>query len=319
MKRLFALLLTLMTPALAVAQRAVTTEETIWDKLGVFGDVLQWSSALFVFVVSIVLAYILAKFVVRRIRKRNKYQVHKEVLLLIERSIFFGFIIVFASIALALLGVDLTWILGPLSVGLGFALKDFLGNIIAGVVILTQQKFKIDDIIKVGEHFGRITNIDMRTTDIQTFDGLSLVVPNFEMLTNVIKNYTANSFRRITVQVGVHYATDLSVAIETATKAVKANKLVVSEPAPEVIAKEFGSSAIVLEVRFWIESTHRWWQIQSQVIQNIKMAFDQVGITIPFPIRTLSLDSHDQNLLKSLHLDTTKPNNPSAVGDLRTS
>ncbi len=316
--RLLTLLLAL--PMITFAQNnARNTEETFWDKLGVFGDVLQWGSAFVMFILSVVLAYIIAKYVARRIRKKNKYQIHQEVLLLIERSVFFGFIIVFASIALALLGVDLTWILGPLSVGLGFALKDVLGNVIAGVVILTQQKFKIDDIIKVGDHFGRIVNIDMRTTDIQTFDGLNLVVPNFEMLTSVVKNYTSNTFRRINIEVGVHYATDLAMAIETATKAVRTNKMVVSEPAPEVICKEFGDSAIILDVRFWIESTHRWWQIQSQVLQSIKMAFDQVGITIPFPIRTISLDSHDQNLLQSLHLNTESPNNPSAVGDLRTS
>lgn len=316
MKRLLLALLSL-TPTLAWAQANARTEPSFWDKLGIFGDLLQWGGVLFAFAFSIVLAFVVAKFVANRVRKKNKYQVHQEVLLLIERSVFFGVIIICASIALALLGVDLTWVLGPLSVGLGFALKDVLGNMIAGVVILSQQKFKIGDIIKMDEHFGKIVNIDVRTTDVQTFDGLNLVIPNYDMLTNVIKNYTSNTFRRISIEVGVHYSTDLTLAIETATNAVKANKLVVSEPTPEVIAREFGESAILLEVRFWIESTHRWWQIQSQVIQQVKTAFDQVGITIPFPIRTISLDSHDQNLLKSLHLDTAHPNNPSAVGDGR--
>lgn len=317
MKRLLLTLITL-APTLAWAQTNVRGETTLWDRLGIFGDLLQWSGLLFAFALSIVLAFFVAKYVASRVRKKNKYQVHQEVLLLIERSVFFGVIVVCASIALALLGVDLTWVLGPLSVGLGFALKDVLGNIIAGVVILSQQKFKIGDIIRMGEHFGKIVNIDMRTTDVQTFDGLNLVIPNYDMLTNVIKNYTSNTFRRITVEVGVHYSTNLAMAIETATNAVKSNKLVVSEPNPEVIAREFSDSAILLEVRFWIESTHRWWQIQSEVIQQVKSAFDQVGITIPFPIRTISLDSHDQNLLKSLHIDTKNPNNPSAVGDGRT-
>ena len=317
MKRLFVALFLL--PGFVLAQGRPNTEEvSLWDQFGIFGTILQWSMAFVLFGVSIVLAFFVAKFVARRIRKKNRYQVHQEVLLLVERSVFFGVVIVFGSIGLALLGVDLTWVLGPLSVGLGFALKDFLGNIIAGVVILTQQKFKIDDIIKVGDNFGRIINIDMRTTDIQTFDGINLVVPNYDMLTHVVKNYTTNTFRRIKVVVGVHYATDLAMAIETATNAVKANKSVVVEPSPEVIATEFSDSAILLEVRFWIESTNKWWQVQSTVIQQIKIAFDKAGITIPFPIRTISLDSHDQNLLKSLHVDPNNPNNPSAVGDLRT-
>jgi len=318
MKKLIILLATVI-PTISLAQvRPGEEEPSFWDKLGILGDILQWSSAIFMFAASIIIAWIIAKYITRRVRKKNRYQVHEEVLLLIERSVFFGAIIVFASIGLALLGVDLTWVLGPMSVGLGFALKDVLGNVIAGVVILTQHKFKIGDIIKTGEHFGKIVNIDMRTTDIQTFDGLNLVVPNYDMLTNVVKNYTSNSFRRISVDVGVHYSTDLAVAIEAATKAVQSHDQVVASPAVEVIAKEFGASAIILEVRFWMESTHRWWHIQSEVIQRIKASFDQKGITIPFPIRTLSLDSHDQNLLKSLHVDTNAPNNPSAVGDLRT-
>ena len=318
MKRLF-LLATLTLPVLTFAQiNPGTKDETFWEKLGILGSILQWSSVILVFIVSIVLAFVIAKFVAARVRKKNKYQVHQEVLLLVERSVFFGVLVVIVSIALSMLGVDLTWILGPLSVGLGFALKDVLGNVIAGVVILTQQKFKIGDVIKVQDHFGKIVNIDMRTTDVQTFDGVNLVVPNYDMLTNVVQNYTANTFRRLRVEVGVHYATDLQLAIDTATKAVQANQNVVSDPAVEVIAREFGPSAILLEVRFWVESTHRWWQVQSESIQMIKMAFDKAGITIPFPIRTLSLDSHDQNLLKSLHLDTTNPNNPSAVGDART-
>lgn len=282
------------------------------ERLGVFGDIAKWFIAIFIFVGFIFLGFLTAKIVTRRFQKRNQYTAHKEVVLLVERATYFTIIILGGVIAFSTVGIDLTWVLGPVGVGLGFAFKDLFGNIIAGMVILTQKKFKIDDVIMVDDRLGRITNIEMRVTEVQAFDGTNLIIPNADMLTNVVQNYTANTYRRLSIEVGVHYSTPLTYAIETALKAVKSHAEVAQDPAPEVLTTSFDDSAITLEVRFWIESTARWWGVHSDLVQRVKTEFDAAGITIPFPIRTLSLDPYDKNLLQGFNV--TPDSNPAYTG-----
>jgi len=295
-----ALVLFLLAP---VALAQVKTEEpSLLERLGIFGDIVRWGLAIFIFIGFIFLGFFLGKLAAHRFQKRNQYTAHKEVVLLIERATYFTIIILGGVIAFASVGVDLTWVLGPVGVGLGFAFKDLFGNIIAGMVILTQQKFKIEDVIKVNGQLGRITSIEMRTTEVRAFDGTNLIIPNADMLTNTVQNYTANTFRRLSLEVGVHYSTPLPYAIDTALAAVKSHGLVVADPKPEVLTTAFGESSVTLEVRFWIESTARWWSVHSEVVQAIKAGFDEAGITIPFPIRTLSLDPYDKNLLQGFNV-----------------
>lgn len=287
-------------------------ELSFFERLGVFGEIIRWGMATFIFVVFIFLGFFAGKIMARRFQAKNKYTAHKEVVLLIERATYFTIVILGGVIAFATVGINLTWVLGPVGVGLGFAFKDLFGNIIAGMVILTQQKFKINDIIKINGQFGRISNIEMRTTDILAFDGTNLIIPNADMLTNVIQNYTANPYRRLAFEVGVHYSTPLPYAIETALKAIKTHDSVVNDPTPEVIATGFADSSITLEVRFWIHSTDHFWTVYSGVMQAVKKEFDAAGITIPFPIRTLSFDPYDKNLLQGFNV---KPDsNPSYTG-----
>lgn len=261
-----------------------------------------WFLALGLFLSSFLIAALIKNLVMKRLRRSKHVQMHEELALLVERSVYFGVMMVMLVISFQVVGIDLTWILGAMSFGIGFAFKDLLSNFIGGIVILTQQKLKIGDLIKVGDRMGRISEIDARTTQITSLDGTELIIPNSDMVTDVVQNFTANTFRRISLEVGVHYSTPLDKAVNTTLAAVKKNKSVVGEPNPEVICKEFDHSAIKLEVRFWIDSTDNWWTIRSLIIQQIKIDFDQAGITIPFPIRTLSLDPYDKNMKKALHL-----------------
>jgi small-conductance mechanosensitive channel len=277
------------------------------ENSGFFANLLEnfwlWFAAIILFFFSFFLAAIIKKVVMYRIRKSKSFGMHQEVLLLLERSIYFGVLMVLMVISFQIVGIDLTWVLGAMSFGLGFAFKDILANFIGGIVILTQHKLKIGDLIKVGGKMGRITTIDARTTQIKALDGTEVIIPNSDMVTDVVQNFTANEFRRISLEVGVHYSTPLDDAVNVTLNSMKKNQYVVAEPHAEVLCKDFGKSAILLEVRFWIESTDNWWTIKSQVIKQIKADFDQVGITIPFPIRTLSLDPYDKNMKKALHLD----------------
>ncbi len=282
--------------AWAAADQASGEEGGVFANL--WGHFWPWFVALIIFASSFVIAALIRKVLMSRIRKHETIGSHKELLLLIERAIYFGVLMVMIVISFQVVGIDVAWILGAMSVGLGFAFKDILANFLGGIVILTQQKLKIGDLIKIGDRMGHITEIDVRTTQIKGLDGTEHIIPNSDMMTDVVQNFTINEFRRISVVVGVHYATPLDKAINVSLAAVKKHESVVVSPSPEVICTEFDDSSINLEVRFWIESSEKWLLVRSHIIQQIKLDFDKAGITIPFPIRTLSVDDYDANIKK---------------------
>lgn len=287
--------------ALAAAKETETKESSFF--IDFFQEFLLWIVAIMAFFLFIMLANIIKGIVVQRAIASAKYEIHEELLVLLGRAVYFSVVIIGAVVSFHIVGINFGAILGFLAVGIGFAFKDLIANIIAGVVILTQKKVKIGDLIKINGEIGKIQEIDVRTTHLVTLDGVLLIVPNAELLTNSIQNFTANTFRRICLQVGIHYSTPLADAIKLTLQVAKQNPKIVQEPATQVLATEFADSAIILDIRFWIESHGtNWPQVQSELIQAIKIAYDKAGITIPFPIRTISVDEFDGNLFKALKL-----------------
>ena len=139
--------------------------------------------------VVIILSYFLGKFFKKIIGFRlARQQVHQEVMILAERAIFLGIMVLGFIVAFKIVGIDLATLFGFMGLGIGLALKDLLSNFIAGVLILTQKKFKIGDLVDVEGKIGTITEIDSRTTQIRSFDGTNLIIPNATMLNAVIEN-----------------------------------------------------------------------------------------------------------------------------------
>ena len=285
--------------AYAAPAAAEATQEIANSQFSNFMTLLpKIAFAVMVFVGTFFLAKAVKGIVSFRLRNRDLPQ---EVIILVERAIHSGIIILGIIISFQIVGIDVGSLFAFLGVGIGFAMKDLLSNFFAGVMILTQKKFKIGDTIKIGDRLGKITEIDTRTTQVKAFDGTNLIIPNATMITEVLQNYTANTFRRITFPVGIHYNTPIGDAINVALGAIKKHKAIIPEPGPSVAATEFGDSAINLDVKFWIESTENWIQIRSEVIQLLKMDFDKAEIEIPFPITTLTLDDNDAKLMGALH------------------
>ena len=288
----------LIETASAAVKQEVATETT-----GVVANFLGMIPLVITALIVLVGSFILAKFVTGIVTMRlSKKDLNREVLILIGRMVTYGIVFIGVIAATEILGLNLGSLVAFLGVGIGFALKDLLSNFIAGIMILTQKKFKIGDNIKMGDILGKIKEIETRTTQVQSFDGTILIIPNAQMITAVIENFSANELRRIKFDVGVHYSTPLQNSIQTAIASVKKHKKVMPEPSCNAIATEFGDSAINLRILFWVESTAPWLQIKSEVIQQLKLDFDAAGIEIPYPIRTLTLDSNDDNIMKAAHL-----------------
>ncbi len=239
-----------------------------------------------------VLFYIIAKAIKGIVESRmaDKFEEHKEMQILAGRTSSTVTIIIGATISLNIAGIDLTAIIAAAGFAIGFALKDIIINFLAGVMILAQKHFTIGDFIKIEGTIGKIVEIQTRATILQALDGTMVVVPNSELFTKQVISYTSNPFRRIELAVGVEYDTDLNQAIENCYSAVKNTSGILIEPKPVVIVKGFGDSSIDLAVRAWVESRGGWLKIKSTLAMNIKSQFDEVGIGIPFPIRTVVFD-----------------------------
>ncbi|PID70285.1 hypothetical protein CSB37_02775 [bacterium DOLZORAL124_38_8] len=262
-----------------------------------------WIAAIVVMVV----AYFFAKFIKNIVGNRLAMrQLNQEIIILGERAAFTITLTLGVVISFKIVNINLDTLIGFMGLGIGFALQDILSNFFAGVLILTQNKFKIGDIIRLEDIMGTIEEIDARTTQIRSFDGTSLVIPNAKMINAIVENYTMNTFRRVNLEVGVHYSTDLPKAIALTLESVKKNPQVVPNPEVQVWATKFDDSAITLAVKFWVESTDNRFAIKSQVMQQLKADYDAAGIEIPFPIRTLALDQSDRNLMQALHLPVKK-------------
>jgi len=179
---------------------------------------------------------------------------------------------------------------GFLGVVVGMAARQTLGAVLAGFVIMFSKPFEVGDWVIIGEDEGTVTEITIVNTRIQSFDGEYVMVPNDIVTSNPVRNRTRRGRLRIEVDVGVDYRTDPDRAGEIATDAVAEVDRILDVPAPQVVGKEFGESAIVLGVRGWIEnpSARRRWQARTRMIAAIREAFAANDIKIPFPQRELS-------------------------------
>jgi len=198
-----------------------------------------------------------------------------------------------ATAVLTLWGLDLSGLLvgaGFLGIVVGMAARQTLGSMIAGFVLMFSRPFTIGDWVEIDGDEGIVTDITIMNTRMQNFDGETIVMPNDRVSNAAVTNRSEQGHLRIRVEVGVDYETDPEFAETVALEAIEAVDSVAMSPPPAVVPTRFGDSAVVLELRFWIDrpSPPRRWRATRAVIHNVKERFEEEGISIPFPQRTVS-------------------------------
>lgn len=178
---------------------------------------------------------------------------------------------------------------GILGLALGFAFQDIAANFISGILIAFRQPFRVGDIIENEGYLGTVTEINLRTTTINTFQGLEILVPNKNLFQNVVINYTRTKDRRVDLGVGVSYGDDLRKVKKITLEAVSKLESIDQSREVTLFYNEFGDSSINFSVRFWANSPRQpdYLQAQSDAIIAIQEAYNEHDIMIPFPIRTL--------------------------------
>ena len=178
---------------------------------------------------------------------------------------------------------------GIIGLALGFAFQDLAANFMSGILIAIRQPFEIDDVIETNDYIGTIESVSLRSTSIRTFQGQIVLIPNKDIFGNPIVNYSVTRKRRVDLSCGVAYGDDLEKARDLAIRAVESIEYLDTSKEVQLFYTEFGDSSINFDVRFWIDFKKQvdYLRAQSEAIMKIKKSYDDNGITIPFPIRTL--------------------------------
>lgn len=209
--------------------------------------------------------------------------------LLARRVTYYGlFALVLVSV-LGELGFELSVLLGAagvLSVAIGFASQTSASNLISGLFLMAEKPFVVGDVITVGSTTGEVLSVDLLSVKLRTFDNLYVRIPNETMVKAEITNLTRFPIRRLDVQVGVAYKEDVGKVRDALLRVAEKNPLCLEEPKPLFIFLGFGDSALNLQFSVWA-LRQNFVDLRNTIHEEIKLAFDQAGIEIPFPHRTL--------------------------------
>ncbi len=202
-------------------------------------------------------------------------------------------------IALDLLGINIMPFIAGASVAgvaVGFAAKDTLSNLIAGVLLLIDRPFEVGDRIEIwsaprgSATWGDVAEIGLRATKIQTTDHITIIIPNNEIMMRDIVNYTIGSpVIRVRINIGVAFDSDIKKAKEIIIERAKALDWCSQEKPPKVVVKQFGESSVDLQLRIWITNARKRRDTISIITDTVKEAFDEAGIEIPYPKRDVTI------------------------------
>ena len=189
-------------------------------------------------------------------------------------------------LAIAVMGGDLTniaLIAGALSVGIGLGLQDIVNNFVSGIIMLFERPIKVGDWVVIGNEEGEVKQINIRSTEVQTFNRASVIIPNSQVLSNSVINRThENNWARYSVKVGVAYGSDVEKVKELLLECASSHPKVSKKPAPYVLFQDFGDDSLDFEVRFYVSDINVGWTAPSDVRFIINKRFKEEGIEIPF-------------------------------------
>ena len=217
---------------------------------------------------------------------------------LARRLVYYLTLSLFLVAGLHQLGFRLSVLLGAagvLSVAVGFASQTSASNLVSGLFLIFEQPFQIGDVIQVGGTTGEVLAIDLLSVKLRTFDNIFVRLPNESLIKSEVRTLSRFPIRRADIQVGVDYASDLAAVRSALLGVADRNPLCLDEPAPLIIFQGFADSSMNLQFSVWA-TREKYLELKTGIQEEIKRAFDERGIEIPFPHRTLYAGSHSQPL-----------------------
>ncbi len=262
-----------------------------------------------------VIGFYVAKYI-RKVAGKLIHKISKNLTLnnLFSSIVYFIFIgiVIFTVLSILQLDKAVTSILagaGILGLALAFAFQDIAANFMSGIFISFRKPLKVNDIVEVKGYMGKVKEVNLRDTVVETFQGQTVIIPNKEVFQNPIENYSYLQKRRFDLSVGVSYAEDLEKVRAITLDAVSDIEELSKIDTTQVFFVEFGDSSINLSVRMWISNPEQavYNKVGSEAIIKIKKAYDANNIIIPFPIRTLDFGIKGGKTLHEMPLQISNP------------
>jgi small conductance mechanosensitive channel len=258
------------------------------EKMAFYMDtyIVPWGIKIIMALAIFVIGKWIARYIVKIVKKLMTKARLDDVLVKFLGSILYTLLLVAVIIAAVdQLGVNTTSLLaifGAAGLAVGLALQGSLSNFAAGVMLILFRPFKTGDFIEAAGIAGVVEQITVFTTNMRTGDNRSIIVPNSKIFGDTITNVSAKDTRRIDLVIGIGYDDDIRKAKELIEGVMSADDRILKEPAAAIAVGELADSSVNLNVRPWV-NTGDYWPVRSDMLENIKKAFDENGVSIPYP------------------------------------
>jgi small conductance mechanosensitive channel len=266
------------------------TPDKIAELVQAYGMPLLWA------IIILIVAYLAAGIANRGVRKSmTKARVDETLARFFGKLAKYTVLILGAIIAMGKLGIEVTAfaaILAAAGFAVGMALSGTLGHFASGVMLLIFRPFKVGDVVNAGGVVGKVYEIELFTTALDTPDNRRIIVPNGGIYGSTIENISHHDTRRVDVAVGVDYSADIDKTREVLDNAAKSVEGILSDPAHAVALGDLGDSAVNWTVRVWCNAAD-YWGVKEKATRAVKMHLDDAGIGIPFPQMDVHMNKTD--------------------------
>lgn len=199
-------------------------------------------------------------------------------------------------VILALAALQVNWkifaVLAPLLIGIGLGLQQVANDLVSGFILLIEPTIRVNDIVEVDNIVARVKEIGLRTSNVETRDGITLIIPNHKLVSEKLINWSSSdTVTRFKIGVGVAYGSDVELVKKILIECAWKHNKVITNPSPEVFFKNFGDSSLDFELAFWSSHLFPIEQVKSELRFMITAAFSENNVEIPFPQRDLHIRS----------------------------
>lgn len=253
---------------------------------------VQLVKAVLIFIIGRWVAKGVARFLSKIMKRSNMDDMLIKFLHNIIYATLLTFVVIAAISAIGIQTASLVAILGAAGLAIGLALQGSLANFAAGVLTIIFRPYKIGDVVSVAGQTGKVEEVEIFTTVLRLPDRTKVIIPNGQIMSDTIVNYTDSPLRRMEAAVGIGYADDIDKAREVILAALKDSPYVVSEPAAAVTVSELADSSVNLAIRPWVEAA-QYPAASHEINERVKKALDAAGVNIPFPQRDVHVYKHN--------------------------
>jgi len=258
--------------------------EKVWDTLINLGTAYGTKivGAILILIIGRIVINIIAKVIRKLMQRSNTDETLTKFVVSLSRIALMTFVFIAAIGTLGVQTASFVAIIGAAGLAIGFALQGSLSNFASGVMLIIFRPFKAGDYVEAGGSSGSVEAIQIFNTIMKTPDNKKVIIPNSQITGGSITNYSAMDTRRVDMVFGIGYDDDIKKAKETLEHIVKDDPRVLKDPAPTIALSELADSSVNFIVRPWVK-TSDYWGVYFDLIEKVKLTFDEKGISIPFP------------------------------------